>query len=68
MVFVTPTIELILPSKCYISRQYSHKNILKILKISIIMNFLVKNVDFPIIFASVFFSELKLKKIIAKNI
>ena len=46
--FTTPLIELILPSKFYISRKYSHEIFLKILKITNFINFLVKNVDFEI--------------------
>ena len=56
-------IELILPLKCYISREYFHKKMLKILKIANFMNFLVKNVVFRVIFLH-FFKYVKIKKII----
>ena len=40
MVFATPIVELFLSSKCYISREYTYKIILKIFKIENVMNFL----------------------------
>ena len=50
MVFATPNLEIIVPLKCYIFREYFQKYLLKILKNSNFMNFLVH-----------FFSMLKLK-------
>ena len=64
MVFATLIVELILPSKFYVSTEYSRKIFLKIFKIPNFMNFLVKNVLFYTILASdffFFFSMLKLK-------
>ena len=62
MVLATSIIELILPSKSYICKEYFHKSFLKILKIANIMNFLVKNVVFRVILFQFFFSMLKFKK------
>ena len=61
MIFTELIIELILPSKYYIFREYSYKHFLKILIIAKFMNFLVKKVVFRVIFYSVFFSMLKLR-------
>ena len=57
MVLATLISELILPSKCYIPREYSHKVFLKLLKIANFMNFLSEKRRF-----SRFFSVLNLKK------
>ena len=59
-VFSTPIIQLILHTKCYISREYSHKFFLTIENFKF-YDFLVKNVVFHVIFVSVFFSMLKYK-------
>ena len=55
MVFATPIMQLILPSKYYISWQL-------FFLIANFMNFLVKDIVFRVIFASVFFQYVKIEK------